>query len=516
MVLPSSGQLSLVSDIADEQHRPTGSSNLVSIADCGLAAGFTSPFAFSDFYSYKHITRDSYDLLSPDQTTIGVAEASSVILNNQPVCTIQLLGRFDNTTSGVLYESGGALSGLAIYITSGGVLYCVAGDGSTTTGDLSLSKTLTGSDDIREIVIGIEFSPFIRGVMYINGTVANTSNIGGQVNKVSGSGLSGTGNVYGGIRGTVGPTTSAMTNGYISACNIWTTPIKALIPPSAAPVSNILDRVSYTSGDYFTHNVSNDNSHGVWGSPDNNNIYLLQRDGTSSVWKYTLSSPLDPTTADGGTSLTYTGIVRSEGFVVSYQEGDRVFYSEDGSPPNICRADLGTNWDPTSSLNNETIVALSDGFFGTLSRAPQGVDLYETYSTTAITRRLVIMDQTGYLEVRNQNLTTVYSNFVIDSSNVSGWTNITNLSALRFFYGGYKLLLTSTSDIIYELDLSTPYDFTTLTYPGKSINLNTFMDDWGSGSMRGIWANPHNPEATGIWVTSTNTPNQTHKIDLSY
>lgn len=523
MPLPSSGTLALVADIGDEQRRPTVSGNVVSVADCGIAAGFSTPFAFSDFYNYAHITRSPYDLGTPAQTLIGIQAAPSTILNTDTKCTIQVLGRFTENTTGVIYETGGATRGLAIYITSGGVLYCNAGVGGTATGSVEMSNTLATGTDIREITVGIELLPYIRGTMYVNGSNVSSNVYGGQYSSgVSASGNSGTGQVYDTIRVTHGPTTSAIANGTILACNIWDG--YGLIPRPVSPSTDMLSRVSYTSGNYFAHSSQLVEAHEVWGHPSGEQIYLLNRAGPGVMYKYDLSTKLDPTSASYTTSRSYTGIARPEGFSVQYSDGTRVYTSEDGATtPFITRYDLATDWDPTSSLSSLTVQQLTGGDFVGTARAPQGVEWFEL-SYTASSQRIMVMDQTGYLEVRGFNtMSTVYQTFTINSTNVSGWSNRTDLSSCKFFYGGYKLLVTASgNDNIYEFDLSTAYDITTITYSGSNVNLNTLIGSGSGGfngstfTCRGIWGNTYHPEETGLWVCGSSSPNRCFKIDLSY
>ena len=523
MPLPSSGTLALVADIGDEQHRPTASANVVSVADCGIAAGFSAPFAFSDFYSYAHITRSPYNMSTPAQVLTGIQAAPSTILDDETKCTVQVLGRFTEDTSGVIYESGGTSRGLAIYITSGGVLYCNAGDGTSAAGSIELSNTLAVGTDIREITVGIELLPYIRGTLYVNGSVVSSNVYGGQYSSgVSNSGSSGTGQVYGTIRTTHGPTTSAIADGTILACNIWDS--YGLIPQPVSPSTDMLSRVSYTSGNYFDHSANqNTVVHGIFVHPNGEEVYLLRRASPSYIHRYNLSTKLDPTSASYGGYRAYSGITRAEGFSIRYSDGLRVYISEDADPtPYMARYNLGTEWEPTSSLSSQSTQLLSGGDFVGTARAPQGVEWFEL-DYTASSQRVLLLDQTGYMEVRDPaSMGTVYETFTVNSTNVPGWTNLTNLSSCRFFYGGYKLLLTATNDHIYEFDLSTAYDITTITYSGSNVDLNTLIGSGSGGfngstfTCRGIWGNTYHPEETGLWVCGSSAPRRCFKIDLSY
>ena len=516
MVLPASGPLSLVSNIALEQRRLTTTGNVVTLADCAISANLgAAPYSLSEFYSYAHLTQSPVNLGTAQQTIVGIASGgTSNVLYGSNSCTVQVLGSFSNTTSGVIYEHGNSTTGLAIYMKSGGILYAAAGLGTSANVSTIVSNTLVSTSDIREIIYTAQTMPFIQSHLYVNGTLVSSNIPGGQYSTgISANSNSGSGNVYGTMRTTVGPTTTGLANATISAVNIWNA--AARLPAIAKPTSNIMDRLTYTQNNYFDHSAQISNAVEIWVSPTGKQVSIVRGNGPTGT--YNLANIWGANSATFDVSTT-DNLPNPTSVSVRYTDGKRIYYGNSNATTlNVLSYSLSTAYDVTST---HTFVS-SNLLYGNMisGTKPQGID---TFIDSSGNERIFIINESGNCQIRSATtLATVIESNVINSTRFATMGAGNSFSCSRFFYNGYKLVIGSNTNYLIEFDMTTPYTLSTLSYSGKFKLLSTVIGagagglNGGSLNLSGLHGNEDYPETSGLWVCGTAAPNRFFKLNVS-
>ena len=177
-------------DIVIEQRGVTSDSH--TLAQLSNIAGFWSPassniippFKLSYFKGYQHITGN---MGSPGSSSTTLSQDVTHPLNGSSAGTIQVIGEFTSFTDGILYESGGAATGLILYIHNKRI-YGQCGSGLGSFGQDSTfecSYLIPNSVKINEIVFTANCDSN-QSNLYVNGynnpSIATSSNVGAMSN----------------------------------------------------------------------------------------------------------------------------------------------------------------------------------------------------------------------------------------------------------------------------------------------------------------------------------------------
>lgn len=147
--------------------------------------------------------------------TSGVASATN-ILDNQSTCTILTNVTIDKDRTGIIYESGGSGTGVALYV-HGGKLYIEGGAGGVVGGNVSTNWTIPdyfSTNDRTEIIASVEIiSTGSSAKLFVNNREVTSNTAAGSGDEISGSDQAGTGQVHDALRFTQLNPTDASSDG---------------------------------------------------------------------------------------------------------------------------------------------------------------------------------------------------------------------------------------------------------------------------------------------------------------
>ena len=134
---------------------------------------------------------------TPTNTFSG-AESSGTNINGTEAVIRSVLD-MDDTTSNIIYETGGSGFGVCVYVYNG-TLYAQAGDGSVAGGNTEVSFPIPAdwTDDYsREVLVSLDVTGSIS-TLWVDG-IRRSSNVSGSATSVAGSDIGGTGRAYNGV-----------------------------------------------------------------------------------------------------------------------------------------------------------------------------------------------------------------------------------------------------------------------------------------------------------------------------
>lgn len=168
--------------------------------------------------TYRDITAVPFvdsSVFGSNTYTSGVASATN-ILNDQNRGTILTNVTIDKDRTGVIYESGGSGTGVALYV-HGGKLYIEGGAGGVVGGNVSTNWTIPdhfSTNDRTEIIASVEIiSTGSSAKLFVNNREVTSNTAAGSGDDISGSDNGGTGQVYSGLRFTQLNPTDASSDG---------------------------------------------------------------------------------------------------------------------------------------------------------------------------------------------------------------------------------------------------------------------------------------------------------------
>ena len=201
-----------MSDVLTKSDFPSGAK--FRLSDLGeMTPGITNPCKLSDFADKKRIFGDSrpygyvdgqyvgFDMTGTMEIVQGTHVANDN-LNSIKIMSIRAVVTFDENDYGIIFESGGAGAGCALYIDSK-TLYWQCGDGGSAGGEFELSYDISGlAEEPREIVMYVNIDNGQKqGTLKVNGTqvdsvASTTSNV---PSAISGTNAGGSGAKYSAI-----------------------------------------------------------------------------------------------------------------------------------------------------------------------------------------------------------------------------------------------------------------------------------------------------------------------------
>ncbi len=215
------------------------------------------------------------------------------------------------------------------------------------------------------------------------------------------------------------------------------------------------------SGNVFAMGAEGTNPRAITFRPDGSKMYILGT-GSDSVHEYTLSTPGDITTA------SYTGNSLS-------------VQSEDDTPIGLVISNNGSKLFMSGALGDKIFeYDLSSAFdLSTASYSGNALDI----SNEAASHRGFAVDGTGNkFYISDDNSDTIYqydltTSFDVTSGSYSGKSlDVSSESTIprgiSFNNGGEVLILAGGNEVLYEYNLSTPYDISTASYSGNSLDIS--------------------------------------------
>ena len=134
--------------------------------------------------------------------TSGVASATN-ILDTQSRCTILTNVTIDKDRTGIIYESGGSGTGVALYV-HGGKLYIEGGAGGVVGGTINTNWTIPdyfSTNDRTEIIASVEIiSTGSSAKLFVNNREVTSNTAAGSGDYIAGANDAGTGEVHDALR----------------------------------------------------------------------------------------------------------------------------------------------------------------------------------------------------------------------------------------------------------------------------------------------------------------------------
>ncbi|MDB4349047.1 hypothetical protein OAA64_01850 [bacterium] len=212
------------------------------------------------------------------------------------------------------------------------------------------------------------------------------------------------------------------------------------------------------SFDFDGFGNSESNPNGIAFKPDGSKMFIVGKND-DEIKEFALSTAFDVTTATftSGDSISSGGFTNPYGLNFS-PDGTKFFVIDDAND-RIKRHDLSTAWDTsTLSLNSNEGDITSDGVTN-----PRGV-VFKTDGTKMFAVDRNTKDVSEFTLSTAWDLSTLS---FVDATDIPTLTSESfNLSSLFIDSDGSKVFITDESERIYELSLSTAWDFSTASYVG--------------------------------------------------
>ncbi len=208
--------------------------------------------------------------------------------------------------------------------------------------------------------------------------------------------------------------------------------------------------------DGFGNSESNPN--GIAFKPDGSKMFIVGKND-DEIKEFALSTAFDVTTATftSGDSISSGGFQNPYG--LNFSPDGTKFFVIDDSNDRIKRHDLSTAWDTsTLSLNSNEGDITSDGV-----NDPRGV-VFKTDGTKMFAVDRSTRDVSEFTLSTAWDLSTLS---FVDATDIPTLTSVNkNLSSLFIDSDGSKVFITDEEERIFELSLSTAWDFSTASYVG--------------------------------------------------
>lgn len=204
---------------------------------------------------------------------------------------------------------------------------------------------------------------------------------------------------------------------------------------------------------------------GAWYNNDGTKMYTL---GTTNntVYQYALGTAYDPSTAavtTAGFQASFSVATQATGCTDLVFKSDGTAFYVVASTRIIYQYTLGTAWDiSTASYSNKSYnVSARDTAITYLAFSADGTKLYVGGTTSDTISRHAM---TTAWDISTASFETAQTKSVLSQD--------TTMQSLFFKSDGTRaFMLGSTSDRMYQYDLTTPWDITTLTYNSVSANV---------------------------------------------
>jgi len=226
-----------------------------------------------------------------------------------------------------------------------------------------------------------------------------------------------------------------------------------------------LSASSYT-GNSFVSTSSSSSPQGVFFKSDGTKMYITD-DAADSVFEYELSSSFDITTATySGRSLDISSQLGAPVDLYIRDDGLRL-YSVGTDNDSVFQYNLSTPWDVSTATysGNSINVSSQDTLPSGLFFKPDGLKMF--------------VSGFGNDSVFEYNLSTAWDLSTASYSNNSFSVNSQDGAAFSLSFrndGSHFYVLGDVNDKLFEYSLSTPWDITTASYTGNTVDLTAATD----------------------------------------
>jgi hypothetical protein len=266
-------------------------------------------------------------------------------------------------------------------------------------------------------------------------------------------------------------------------------------------LSNVLDDISFTSGQIVEFDETVYNIQSLWLKPTNGKkLWIGYRGSGDRMRYYTSSSKWDASSFSYAGSSWDTNSTRHEDFSMSPDGAYALVSTDKGSstPIGIVRITTTTNNEPSGS--SKTTYRFAQAPFNDTSTYTNANDAICGYYDGGY-KALCIADDGWAATIALGSDTTPNTIKKIDIGSLKSAAN--SCKGCVILYDGQKLLTCSGSnEELHEFNYGTPYDISTLTYV-KSIDLkNEVSGITGLNGLSALWTDRDDPYTSGIWIVS--------------